>query len=224
MRFFPCLLNYWCIVSLPVALCDVFYEQLFYQMFKIFKSSVLVSHRFNSTTSGKCIMYVFCTSLTFVVTGLTISFLLSRVENSGYGGSICDLLDYLMHSLMFIIPTALTIIVNIGLFGYIVFVLNKTTHDAAMLQQERNYFGVYIRLSTLTSYMDIWLSSPFIQLDVIEYFFIVFNSLQGVFIMPAFVGKTKHHSDFCQQLRPSRTSGTTSQTNTIKRLEAEVAS
>ena len=175
------------------------------QMFKIFKSSVLVAPRFSWTSTGKSVVYVVCTSLTFVMIGLAISLSLSNGKSSGYGGSLCYLSDYLLHILTFMIPTALTITVNIVLFGYVVVVINKSTQDAARLHQERNYFGVYIRLSTLTGLT--WIFGYlylFLKLDVIEYLFIVFNGLQGVFLMLAFAVKAKHCSKLCQHMRLSR--------------------
>ena len=152
------------------------------QMFRIFKRSVLVAPQFSWISTAKSILYITCMSLSFVVIAVTISLSLSNGRNSGYGGSICFLSDYLMHTVTFMIPTALIIVLNIVLFGYVVFVIYKSNEEAARLRQERSYFGVYVRLSTLTGLT--WVFGYlylFLKFNIIEYFFIVFNGLQGVF-------------------------------------------
>ena len=170
---------FWLCVAFSMSNCSI-------QMFKVFKSNVLMSSQFSWMATIKRILYVICFSLVFVIFSLTVSLSISKGMSSGYEGSLCFLSDYLMHLVTFMVPTAVTIVVNGALIAYVVFVISRTSSNAAMFRQERNYFAVYIRLSILTVFGYIHL---LVDYTILEYLFIIFNSCQGVFIMLAFVVK-----------------------------------
>ena len=177
---------FWLCVIFSMNSCSI-------QMFKVFKSNVLMSPQLSWMATVKNILYVICFSLVFVIVNLTISLSVSKGMSSGYEGPLCFLSDYLMHLVTFMVPTAVTIVVNGTLFAYVVFIISKTSSNVVMFRQERNYFAVYIRLSTLTGLT--WVFGYihlFVDYTILEYLFIIFNSCQGVFIMLAFVVKPEN--------------------------------
>ena len=170
----------WLSVMFSMNICCI-------QMFIIFKRLIQVTPKFDKWRTVKHVLYVVCASLLFVCVNLVISILRSDGVSTGYGGKICYLSSHLMHFITFLVPSAVTLCVNIILFTYVVCKIKKV-NSANLLHRERNYFSVYVRLSTLTGLT--WLFGFFqlvFQTDVLEYLFIIFNAGQGVFIMVAFV-------------------------------------
>ena len=185
---------FWLCVIFSMNACSL-------QMFTIFRNRTRVSSQFSWKTVVKTVLYVTFSSIILVIINLVVSLLRSAGESSGYGGDICYLSDFLMHLITFIIPTGISISVNMFLFSYVVFVINRSSSSASALNQDRNYFGIYARLSTLTGLT--WLFGYiylFFEFKVIEYLFIVFNGCQGVFIMIAFVLKRETCSAFCRRI------------------------
>ena len=159
-----------------------------YDMFRIFKNIHKLSTDFLWKGVIKRLLYIFVASVLFVVINMIASVLLSNGQDFGYGGIICYLSSTRMQLITFIIPSLLTIITNFVLFGYVVIRIGQNRVNAAKLGHERNYFGIYVRLSTLTGLT--WLIGYLhllIKNDVLEYQFILLNAGQGVFIMIAFV-------------------------------------
>ena len=159
-----------------------------YDMFKIFKNIQKLPTDFRWKDIIKRLSYIIVGSVLFVVINFVLSLSLSDGEDFGYGGFICYLSSTRMHLITFIVPSLFTIIANFVLFGYVVFKIGQNRVHAAKLGHERNYFGIYARLSTLTGLT--WLIG-YLQLliknEVLEYQFILLNAGQGIFIMFAFV-------------------------------------
>ena len=182
----------WLCVLFSMNICSI-------QMFNTFKNSIKLSPKFKWNTIFRSVLYVTFPSLIFVCINLIVSVIRSNGQESGYGGSVCYLSSALMHIITFIIPTAATVAVNIILFVYVVFTIDKTKSSELMQNQERTYLAIYARLSTLTGitwvfgYMHIVLEN-----EVIEYLFIIFNACQGVFIMIAFILNRRVYSLFRQ--------------------------
>ena len=192
----------WLCVMFSMNTCSI-------QMFTIFKNNIRSLHKFRWKDTVRSVLYVTISSLIFVGINLTVSIIRSNGQDSGYGGSICYLSSPLMHLITFIVPTATAVIVNIILFTYVVFKINNTNRQGLTLNQERNYFAIYARLSTLTGLT--WLFGYIhilLENKVIEYLFIVLNACQGVFIMIAFVLNRRVYSLF-------RARGTVHKTATI---------
>lgn len=190
---------FWLCVMFAMNACSI-------QMFTIFRNKIRLSSTLSWKTARRNILYVVSSSAGFVIINLGVSLLTSRGEKTGYVGDICYLSDSLMHLITFIIPMAVTIGVNIFLFSYVVFVLQKSSGSVSTLNQDRNYFGVYVRLSTLTGLT--WIFGYihiFFESKIIEYIFIICNGCQGVFIMIAFVLKRNTLSFLRRQLGKEKT-------------------
>ena len=173
---------FWLTVMFSMNTCCI-------QMFLIFKRHTFLSSRFNPKHTLRYLAYTTTMSLMLVCVNVSVSLATTNGEDTGYGGIICYISTSLMHLLTFVIPSAITTAVNISLFSYTVFSISKTSATLATLnRQERNYFAVYARLSTLTGLTWIF-GYLFILLkyEFLEYLFIIFNASQGVFIMIAFV-------------------------------------
>ena len=172
----------WLCVAFAMNVCSV-------HMFTIFKKNIQLSSNVDWILTIKYILYIVCGSLFFVCVSLVGSLLSTNGEDSGYGGVICYLSSYVMHLVTFICPLAVIITSNGFLFGYVVFKLAKINKFSnSKFNMERNYFGVYVRLSTLTGLT--WLVGflqLFLESDILKYCFIVLNASQGVFIMAAFI-------------------------------------
>ena len=172
---------FWLCVMFAMNACSV-------KMFLIFKTGIKLSPQFKCMHTLKHIMYVMVPSLAFVAVNVAVSLIRSNGKESGYGGNLCYLSSRLMHAITFMIPTGVTISVNIILFIYVVRKIHISNIASKQMNVERNYFGVYVRLSTLTGLT--WTFAFILLLiksDIIEYLFIIFNAGQGVFIMVAFV-------------------------------------
>ena len=202
---------FWLCVMFSMNACSL-------QMFSIFRTRVRLSPIFNWKTTVKTVLYVMSSSVSFVIINLVVSLLTSGGTRSGYVGGICYLSDFLMHLITFIIPTAATICINLFLFSYVVFVIRKASYLASKLNQDRNYFAIYARLSTLTGIT--WIFGYlylFVESKIIEYLFIGFNGCQGVFLMMAFVLKRKRCSVFRRRSAIAKTDSISTRVSKISR-------
>ena len=182
------------ICSLIGAMCHFLWLSVMFsmntcciQMFTIFRKQTKLSSKFGTWQTMKHVLYVTCASCLFVFINMVVSLVSSGGESIGYGGTICYLSSNLMQIITFVTPSALTLVLNIILFTYVVYMIKKVS-SANLLAKERNYLGVYARLSTLTGLTWVFgLCRLVFETEVLEYLFIVFNAGQGVFIMTAFV-------------------------------------
>ena len=171
----------WLSVMFAMNMCSI-------ELFFVFKTVNKLPPKFCWYKTIRNILYVTLCSSTLVTGNIVVSLAISGGNHSGYGGSICYLSSHLMQLATFFIPSVGTVTVNILLFSYVVIKIGTTHISSANLNQDRNYLGIYARLSTLTG---ITWSFGFLQYflheDILEYIFIVLNASQGVFIMVAFV-------------------------------------
>lgn len=171
----------WLAVMFSMNVCSV-------ELYLVFRSMrKLSSNQKNWNTIRNVLFIVFSSSL-FVVINIVVSLFSSSGQNIGYGGSICYLSSRTLQLITFAAPSVAIVVSNILLFGIVVFKIKKFSTSSANLKQERNYLGIYARLSTLTGLT--WVFG-FLQLilrfETLEYVFIVLNASQCVFILVAFV-------------------------------------
>ena len=170
----------WLSVMFAMNICSI-------HMFTIFKKHRKMLPRFRWHTTAKGIVYIVGFSLLCVILNIVISFTILNDNFGGYGGKVCYISSSTMQVITFLIPVAVTLTVNLLLFAYVVLRIFKTS-SSANLNQERNYFLIYVRLSTLTGLTWIFgFLRLFLILDILEYIFIILNAGQGIFIMVAFV-------------------------------------
>ena len=172
----------WLSVMFAMNVCSI-------EMFYAFKKLKMIAHRFSWKSTIRYISYITLSSIVLVLINVVVSLANSNGEQSGYGGSLCYLSSSLLHMVTFLIPTAATIFVNILLFCLTVIRIKRTYIQSEInLNQQRNYFAVYARLSTLTGLTwTVGFIRIFWPLEVLEYMFIILNGSQGVIIMIAFI-------------------------------------
>ena len=170
------------------------------QMYTVFKSLRKLPPGINWKHTIRNCVYVFLSALLLVLVNTAMSLALSNGVDSGYGGSICYLSSQALHVITFVIPSATTIIINIVLFALVVIRIKDSYIKSANLKQERNYLGIYARLSTVTGFT--WIFGylhVLLESDLFEYLFIIFNASQGVLIMIAFVLNKRVRSLYCKR-------------------------
>ena len=171
----------WLCVMFAMNVCSL-------DMFLIFRKLKLTKFESPCRKVTKRIMYVLTLSLLFVSINIIVSLSKSGGEDIGYGGIICYISSRVMQILTFVVPSILTLATNITLFIFVVININKTSIQTAGLNQQRNYFEIYARLSTLTGFS--WIVGFLLLLiknEILEYLFILLNASQGLFIMLAFI-------------------------------------
>ena len=190
----------WLSVMFSMNMCCI-------RMFLIFKRHAKISARFKLKQTVINITYVICASTLFVVVNMVVSVVTSHGTDIGYGGQVCYFSSNVMQTLTFVVPSAVTLIVNIVLFAYVVYRIRKVGVSTARVNKERNYLSVYIRLSTLTGLTWIFgFLQIFLNTEALEYLFIIFNAGQGVFIMIAFMFNKRTMSLLCAKAEISSSS------------------
>ena len=182
----------WLSVMFSMNICCI-------QMFLIFRSPAKSSPELDFKVTLKYLLYVIILALVFVTINLILSLQDSGGSETGYGGTICFISSSLLHLVTFIIPSAVAISANIILFAYVVFSISQTNANSVQLNQDRNYFGAYARLSSLTGLT--WILGYlyiFMKNETLEYMFIICNASQGVFIMIAFVLNKRTYKMLCK--------------------------
>ena len=157
-------------------------------MFRIFKSPVSRQASFDMRLTFKYLLYITGSSSSLVLVNLGVSLGTSDGMTSGYGGNLCYISSPMIHLYTFVIPSAVTLAANFVLFACVVIKISETSTTSRELHKERNYFGAYVRLSSLTGLTWIF-GYLFIILknETLEYLFIICNASQGFFIMVAFI-------------------------------------
>ena len=183
-------------------------------MLMIFKEDLIISKTYSIRDSVKNLLYVTCGSLLFVLINLAVSFVDSGGLRSGYGGKICYISSSLMQLITFVLPSALALLANLCMFVYVVRkIWNVGRRSTSLLNKERNYLRVYVRLSVLTGLTWIFgLVQLLLDFEVLEYIFIILNASQGVFIMFAFVLNKRVYLLFCRTEVMSKNTSLTRQT------------
>ena len=194
----------WLAVMFAMNACSI-------DMFLVFRKLEKLAPKYNSIHTGKIVLYIVATSLVFICLNIFVSVTVSQGQDNGYGGKLCYLSTTMMHLITFIVPSFCTIFVNIVLFVCVVFMINKTAIKSTDLNTERNYFAIYMRLSTLTGvtwlvgFLDLLINN-----EILEYLFIILNASQGFFIMTAFVFNKRVHKVCCKKLKEDQMSNATS--------------
>ena len=189
--------------SMIGGICHFLWLSVMFAMnsYCIFKKHYLISPKYEMKQTVRNIIYVTCSSLLFVFVNLITSLVVSNGQNSGYGGRLCYLSSPIMQLITFVIPSALTLLVNGAMFSYVVNEIRKVGSSTTMLNKKRNYLRIYVRLSALTGLT--W-TFGFLQIvlkvEILELIFIILNASQGVFIMVAFVLNKRVLSLYCKTL------------------------
>ncbi|KAG1669293.1 G-protein coupled receptor Mth2 [Nymphon striatum] len=112
----------------------------------------------------------------------------------GYGNGLCWINHKKALIVLFIVPVAIIMILNISMFSLTAYHI-KQSHEAskkAIKRSEKTRYILYIKLSIIMGLT--WLFAflaALVESEVTWYLFIIFNGLQGAFIFIAFSCKKK---------------------------------
>ncbi|KAK3608628.1 hypothetical protein CHS0354_042625 [Potamilus streckersoni] len=180
------------------------------------KSFTNIMHM-NSAVGGKCttIKYILYTCIcSCVVMTINVISSLARTNGAdmGYGNKwLCFISTELMLGLAFVLPISVLVFINLFLFLIVVVKIKKMPRVEKHVVNERNYFQIYARLSTITGlFWTFGIAFFFTRQLVLEYIFIILNGSQGIVIFIAFILNKrvcKLYSKFfkCNTGRHSRT-------------------
>ena len=194
----------WLAVMFAMNVCCI-------QMLASFSKRVMVANKYTMRQTVKSLSYIVCASLLLVFVNLVVSLIQSGGQTSGYGGKLCYLSSPIMQLMTFVIPTAVVLFANLAIFLKVVFHIRSLVRSTSMINNEKHYLSVYVRLSALTGLTWIFgFLQILLNLEFLEYIFIIFNASQGIFIMLAFVLNERVLSLIC---RKKRVVSTTKQTS-----------
>ena len=164
----------WLAVMFAMNVCCI-------QMVFSFRERILIPKRYIISTTVKNISYIICASLLFTCVNLVVSLVSSNGQSSGYGGKLCYISSSTMQLVTFVLPSVVALMANFVMFVYVVNEIRRVVQSTHMLNREKSYLRVYVRLSALTGIT--WIVG-FLQLvlkfEWLEYIFIIFNASQGV--------------------------------------------
>ena len=129
-----------------------------------------------------------------VIVGSSLALDLLEVEaiafyRPHYGDGMCWITRRWALLVTFAVPLALILVVNFVLFGITVKNLCLISKETKSVRgDDRNQFGLYVKLSTIMGLTWVFgFIASLVDLPVLWYVFVVFNTLQGAFIFFAFV-------------------------------------
>ncbi|KAK7500129.1 hypothetical protein BaRGS_00008676 [Batillaria attramentaria] len=134
-------------------------------------------------------VFVLTSSSVFVVTVLVWQFVAEG--NSGYGGSPCYIRKLAVRVTMFVLPLAVTVLLNIAMFVFTIVRLRSPSR-ARCSRSNRNNLILYIKLSVFTgvTWLLGFLASALASVALI-YLFVVLQGCQGLFIFLAFLANKR---------------------------------
>ncbi|KAL8558112.1 hypothetical protein ACOMHN_055567 [Nucella lapillus] len=172
-----------------------------------------------ATLTRKYFTYVLLTSALFV--GVTLIWQWAAEGDSGYGGSKCFLLRAVVHGVMFGLPLACTVCVNLVMFLVTLWRL-RSVQRVSSTRGHRSSLVLYTKLSVFTGLT--WLLG-FLVLGtgsvLLLYLFAVFQGCQGLFIFLAFLANTRVMGMLRDRLRGVDTAPTTSLGRTTRTKDSD---
>ena len=163
-----------------------------FHMFKVFRS-MTKQHAAAGFKITTCVYITYCLLCASAVVSINVgvTYYTSNGESYGYGSAktgICYIYDPSLTLFVITIPCIVIVTANIVMFFIVVYRLRCMPNVQRHVQNNRNYFLIHIRLSTLTGIT--WIVAlPMVltNLVVFTYVYIILVCSQGVYLMIAFV-------------------------------------
>ena len=188
-----------------------------YHMFKSFGNMHTTIHK---NLTQKYLAYSLIPTFLFIIVNIIYSEILNDGQSIGYGhiGNFC----YILHANMILYtmtaPTNMVLISNLVLYLIVICRICRTPSVSRSTVKSRSNFTIYIKLSTFTgiawfTYIPVMFTNSLL----LELIFNTLVSLQGVFIMLAFVCNRRVMLFLAEKLRRKvehNTSATTTRTTT----------
>ena len=187
-----------------------------FHMFRVLLKTRDLSQSASTKKHVQYHVYTILLSSVFVIVNIIVSILKSDNSDFGYGSGLCYISTQTMVEVTFGIPAAIVVIVNISMFTAIVIKLKRAPTVNKNVKNERNYFIVFAKLSTITGAT--WLFGfvyMWTGITAFSFLFIILNGSQGLFIMLSFICNARTFSMFTERSSSLRTSSY-SQANSTK--------
>jgi len=176
----------WLLVIMSMNVCTLHMFRVFHNL----KSATEAPH--TGRTTLKYVAYIYVLSALPVVAVVVTSLILSGNSSLGYGGNVCYISDQRMILYCFTIPLACVVLCNITLFMVVIVKIYSFNSLNRKSTEQRNLLLIYFRMSTITGIT--WVFAflyTSLRVSWLEYLFIVFNGLQGLFVFVAFACKKR---------------------------------
>lgn len=171
---------FWMVTILWMNVCT-------FHMYKQFRKLHSLSH-FQARKKTTCLYWTYCLFVASIPVLINILAKYLNEKDFGYGGTLCYITDYLMVGFCFALPVAIIILVNISLFIATVLNISRRPSLRRDRKEEIKFLVVYAKMSTVTGLT--WTFGFLYTLTnfhLFEYFFIILNASQGVFLFLSFV-------------------------------------
>ena len=162
-----------------------------FHMYRVFGTLANPTHSTNRLfVTLSYLLYSSIGSLVVVGINIGVTYHISNGVSYGYGygkTGLCYIYEPIMTLYTMTIPALCLVIVNMVMFAFVVVRCTRASNIQKHVQNDKSYFAIYVKLSTLTGLT--WIAAiPMILLKsiVFNYVFIVLNCTQGVYLMMAF--------------------------------------
>ncbi|KAL3873074.1 hypothetical protein ACJMK2_036233 [Sinanodonta woodiana] len=174
--------------------------------FHMYKSMMTLT-QLNATKSGSYLtvkyeLFVLVSSGLMVLINVVFSLVNSDGENFGYGGVICFVNSKLMLVITFALIIGIVIVVNFGFFVAIIIKLRNIHQLDTRIKNDKQYFKVYARLSSITGFTWIFILIYIVtKRPIFAYLFTIFGAGQGMLIFVAFTFNRRTYEMYIQYIR-----------------------
>ena len=158
--------------------------------------------------------HVYALVLPLVFVAINIGVSQDRNRSIGYGSLACYIDTQDMIIFTFALPVGLIVVINLLFFLVVVVKLSRSPSVQKNVQNERNDFKIFVKLSTITGITWVFgLIYMLADVVVFSYLFIVLSASQGVFLFFAFVANRRVVAMLREKLCSSSTDGTFTQSS-----------
>ena len=188
--------------------------------FELWKTFTRIEVRHNEKDTKKFLFYAFYSWVSpalIVAIGATGDVLYTHSEFvPGYGKGVCWLTNGSGLLLFFALPIGILLLLNLLLYCLVIKGLAITSKSTALVRQNndenKRLLLIFVKLTTIMGFTWIFgFTAMFADVPVLWYIFVVFNTLQGLFICLAFVCTKKVFKLFrdmcCKKANKSRPTG-----------------
>ena len=154
------------------------------------------------------LLYSFFSTSAIITINIIATYYTSNGASSGYGPDktgLCYIYEPMMTLYTVAIPAIGLVAANVTMFIVVVYRVQQVTDITKHVQNEKNYFSVYIRLSTITGMA--WIVTipmMLLRLAVFNYIFVILTCSQGVYLMVAFMCNKKVKKLYLEKVCPSK--------------------
>ena len=158
--------------------------------FHMFKSFGNLQNSVSKNLTQKYTAYSLIMSFVFIITNIVYSEIDSNGLDIGYGKSdnFCYIVQQEMILYTMTTPTDLVLVSNLVMYIIVICRIYRTPNVSSSTMKNRKNFSIYVKLSTVTgTAWFTYIPAMFTNNFVVQIIFNTLVSLQGVFIMLAFV-------------------------------------